>query len=88
MFKYFNIYKSPGPEGISPRILRECRQVLSSPLRLFLNRSFSLGQLPKMWKNANITPVHKKGNRNLRENCRQISLTSILRKIAEKVVRN
>ena len=41
-----------------------------------------------MWKNANITPVHKKGNRNLRENYRQISLTCILCKIAEKVVRN
>lgn len=52
MLKYFNIYKSPGPEGISPRILRECRQVLSSPLPLFLNTSFSLGQLPKMWKNV------------------------------------
>ena len=41
-----------------------------------------------MWKNANITPVYKKGNRNLRENYRQISLTCILCKIAEKVVRN
>ena len=62
--------------------------MLSSPLALLLNTSFSLGQLPTMWKNANITPVHKKGNRNLRENYRQISLTCILRKIAEKVVRN
>ena len=40
-------------------------------------------------ENANITwPVHKKGNRNLRENYRQISLTCILYKIAEKVVRS
>lgn len=88
MLKNLNIYKSPGPDGISPRILKECSQVLSSPLALLFNTSFSLGQLPTMWKNANITPVYKKGNRNLRENYRQISLTCILCKIAEKVVRN
>ena len=62
--------------------------MLSSTLALLLNTSFLLGQLPTMWKNANITPVHKKGNRNLRENYLQISLTCIVCKIAEKVVRN
>lgn len=88
MLKSLNIYISPGPDGISPRILKECSQVLSSPLALLLNTSFSLGQLPTMWKNANITPVYRKRNRNLRENYREISLTCILCKIAEKVVRN
>ena len=88
MLKILNIYKSPGPDGISPRILKECCQVLPSPLALLLNTSFPLGQLPTMSKNANIVPVYKKGNRNLRENYRQISLTCILCKIAEKAVRN
>ena len=32
-----NIYKSPGPDYISPRIPRECAQMLSSSLALFLN---------------------------------------------------
>ena len=76
MLKNLNIYKSSGPDGIPPRILKECSQALSFPLALLL------------WKNANITPVYKKGNRNLRENYRQISLTCILCKIAGKVVRN
>ena len=88
MLNNLNISKSPGPDGLPPRILKEYSQVLSSPLALLLNTSFSLGQLPTMWKNANITPVYKKVNRNLRENYRQISLTCILCKIAEKVLRN
>ena len=67
MLKNLNIYKSPGPDGISPRVLKECSQLLSSPLALLLKTSFSLSQQPKVWKNANITPVHKRGNRNLRE---------------------
>ena len=37
LLRNLNIYKSPGPDCISPSILRECAQVLSSPLALFLN---------------------------------------------------
>ena len=85
LLRNLNIYKSPGPDCISPRILRECAQVLSSPLALFLNTSFSQGQLPCIWKSAHITPVHKKGNKNLMENYRQ--LTCIVCKIPEAVVR-
>ena len=78
LLRNLNIYKSPGPDYISPRILRECAQVLSSPLALFLNTSFSQGQLPSIWKSAHITPVHKKGSKNIMENYRQISLTCIV----------
>ena len=88
LLRNLNIYKSPGPDYISPRILRECAQVLSSPLALFLNTSFSQGQLPSIWKSAHITPVHKKGSKNLMENYRQISLTCIVCKIAEAVVKS
>ena len=36
---------------------------------------------------GHITPVHKKGSKNLMENYRQITLTCIVCKIAEAVVR-
>ena len=36
---------------------------------------------------GHITPVHKKGSKNLMENYRQITLTCIVCKIAETVVR-
>ena len=32
LLRNLNIYKSPWPDCISPRILKECAQVLSSPL--------------------------------------------------------
>ena len=44
------------------------------------------GQLPEDWKRADITPLHKKGPKFLRENYRPISLTSIVCKIGEKIV--
>ena len=58
LLRNLNIYKSRGPDCISPRILREYAQVSSSPLTLFLNTSFSQGQLSCIWKRAHITSVH------------------------------
>ena len=42
------------------------------------------GLLPSEWKMADITPIHKKGPKNKRENYCQ---TSIVCKVSEKVVR-
>jgi len=50
-----------------------------------VNKSFSIGLLPDEWKQADITPLHKKGPKFSRENC-PISLTSIPCKIGEKIV--
>ena len=55
-------------------------------LAYILNKSFSSGLLPNEWKFADITPLHKKGSKSLRENYRPIFLTSIVCKIGEKIV--
>ena len=41
-----------------------------------------------MWKVANVTPIHKKGEKYLVKNCRPISLLPICSKILEKIVFN
>jgi hypothetical protein len=46
------------------------------------------GKLPDNWKKANVTPLHKKGPKNLVENYRPISLTSIVCKTMEKFIRD
>jgi hypothetical protein len=45
-------------------------------------------KLPVYWKEANVTPLHKKGPKNLVENYRPISLTSIVCKTMEKFIRD
>ena len=48
-----------------------------------------LGILPQHWRSANITAIHKKnGNKNQPSNYRPISLTSIICKIMESIVRD
>ena len=38
-----------------------CSSELSYPLSKLLNLSLSLSKVPKAWKEANVTPVFKKG---------------------------
>ena len=80
--------KSLGPDRISPVILRSCASELAPSISYLVNKSFQLGHLPEDWRSADIVPLHKKGSKHLRENYRPISLTSIVCKISEKIVRN
>ena len=77
--------KSPGPDRISPVILRSCASELAPSISYLVNKSFQLGHLPEDWRSADIVPLHKKGSKHLRENYRPISLTSI---VCKKIVRN
>ena len=79
--------KSMGPDGISARILKEGVDSLSYALTKIFNKSLADSVVPDDWKLANVVPIHKKGNRELVENYRPISLTSVVCRIMEKVVK-
>ena len=44
-------------------------------------------KLPDVWKKANIVPLYKKGNRQCPLNYRSVSLTSVVCKVIEKLIR-
>lgn len=55
-------------------MLREAAPAISASLTKLFNLSVQNGQLPDDWKIGNITPVHKKGKKELVENYRPIFL--------------
>ena len=55
-----NISKSPGPDGIHPRVLFELRYELLEPLNILFESSYKLGKLPDEWKLGHVTAVYKK----------------------------
>ena len=83
-----NINKSPGPDQVHPRVLKECAKELAVPLTMLYRASLDGGSLPTAWKDGNITPLFKKGSRANVNNYRPVSLTAVCCKIFEKNVRN
>ena len=81
--------KSPGPDTIHPRVLKEVSTIVEEPLYLIFKKSIELGKVPSKWKLASVTPIYKgKGSKSLPENYRPISMTSICCRIMESIVRD
>ena len=60
-----NITKSCGLDELHPTMLKELAVELAAPMTEILNQSLFLGEVPEEWKMANVSPIFKKGRRNL-----------------------
>ena len=80
--------KSPGVDGIAPKILKETVEQICTPLARVFNMSLQEGIVPLEWKEANIIPLFKKGSRNKSVNYRPVSLTSVICKVLETIIRD
>ena len=84
----FEEAKSPGVDGIPPKLLMETVEQISIPLARVFNLSLKEGVIPVEWKEANIIPLFKKGLRNKSENYRPVSLTSVICKLLERLIKD
>jgi hypothetical protein len=79
--------KSPGPDSLHPRLLFEIKESIAEPLSIIFNQSLALKTVRKEWKNSQISAIFKKGNTSQAQNYRPVSLTSVVCKIMEKLIR-
>ena len=82
-----NTTKSPGPDRVHPKLLFELANIVDRPLCMIFNSSFVTGVVPDGWRIAIITALFKKGDKKSASNYRPVSLTSILCKLMEKLIR-
>ena len=80
-----NRNKSP-VDRISPKILNETVEQISTPLAHVFNMSLQEGIVPLEWKEANIIPLFKTGLRNKCVNYRQVDLISVICKLLQTVI--
>ena len=84
------VSKSPGPDNVHPKLLRSLSaniEFVTSITNLF-QTAYDTGKMPEVWKLANITALHKKGDKFVSRNYRPISLTCVLSKCYEKIIRD
>ena len=81
-----NAKKAHGPDLISANMVKLCGQPLCIPLKIIFENILETGIFPDQWKEANVTPVHKKNDKQIISNYRPISLLPILAKVFEKII--
>ena len=83
-----NVNKSQGPDQIHNKMLFELRHELTKPLTELFKKSLASGQIPQDWRDANVIPLFKKGKRDQPQNYRPVSLTSVVGKILESIIKD
>ena len=76
--------KAAGPDLINNRLLKELAQPLALPLSDLFNLSLSSKSVPNIWKEANVSPIHKKNHPSDVSSYRPISILSTVSKVLEK----
>ena len=81
-----NVKKSFGFDNIPARLLKDAADYIAYPLSYIFNMSLSKGVFPDTMKIAKVTPVYKKGEKDILGNYRPISVLPLLAKVLEKII--
>jgi hypothetical protein len=79
---------APGPDDMWPKLLHTTKNFIAYPLALIFNKSVQGGDIPQDFKDAQVCPIYKKGSKELPGNYRPVSLTSIVGKLMEGVIKD
>ncbi|PIK41457.1 hypothetical protein BSL78_21686 [Apostichopus japonicus] len=85
-FKRLNERKAPGPDGITPKLLKICAEQLAGVYTDIFNWSLSTSEVPRSFKDATIVPIPKKGKVSGLNDYRPVALTSVPMKTFERFI--
>jgi len=83
---HLDTYKSLGPDGICPRVLRELAEELAKPLSIIYQQSWLTGEVPNDCMLAKVIHICKKGWTENPGNYRPVILTSVPGKNMERFI--
>lgn len=83
MLLHLDYHRSMGLDGIHLKVLREVVEVLTKPLFIIYQQSWSSKQVSEEGRLANVMPICRKVQKVDPGNHRPVSLTLVLRKVME-----
>ncbi len=86
MLNNLNVKKACGPDYLACRLLKELAEELAPIYADIFQCSLDTGELPSVWKTANVVPIYKKGPVSEAANYRPVSLTCIPCKMLEHIL--
>ena len=75
-------------EPLKPSSTLYISRLIVKPLSIIFKNCIDNGIFPDIWKKSNIIPIHKKGDKQITDNYRPVSLLPICGKIFEKLLFN
>ena len=81
-----NPNKAAGPDQIESRLLKECAEEIAPTLHQIYRKSLDEAEVPRLWKEAEIVPIHKGGSKAVMANFRPVALTSVVCKVLERII--
>ena len=79
---------TPGIDRWHPLFLKNVADLIAEPLAILYQKSLNEGVIPEDWHKACVTAIHTKGEKNLPDNYRPVSMTSIICKLMESLLRD
>ena len=86
LFKELDASKATGHDQISAAILKRLHNVLAVPFTRICRRLFYEGCWPSVWKYHLVVPIFKRGAAFKPGNYRGVHLTTVLSKVADKMI--
>ena len=81
-----NNKKASQSSNIPTKINKENSDIFEKVLCSFINNSIKSSTFPSCLKEADVTPIHKKGKKDKKGNYRPNSILPVLSKIFERIV--
>ena len=88
IYNIINEFENEKASDISARVLKRVKDQISGHLSGFINNFMELGTFPKILKIGKVSPIFKKGDSQLFDNYRPISVLLIFGKFFKKVLYN
>ena len=81
-----NINKATGKDGISVKILKIGKPIVSKHITMLINKTIENDSFPNKLKEAQVVPLHKKNSQLKVGNYRPVSILPVVSKFFERAI--